>query len=96
MYILDFLQILQKLTSIYGLWNTSSISKTHGILLRFKMAADLKMAVKKSFFDHNSYQNIKYFSVLFFAICKSSHNTNFIEEKLFILYKMASEIKNGG
>jgi hypothetical protein len=58
MYISDFLQILQK------------ISKTRGILLRFKMAAGLKMAVKKWFFDYNS-GNIKYFYVLSFAICKS-------------------------
>jgi hypothetical protein len=84
MYISDFLQILQKLTS-------SSISETRGILLRFKMAAGLKMAVKTWFFDHNSV-NIKNFCVLFFAICKSSFNTNFIEEKFFIRYKMASEI----
>jgi hypothetical protein len=79
----------------FSIFTTSSISKTRGIFLRFKMAAVLKMAAKNSFFDHNSV-NIKYFYVLFFAICKSSYNTNFIEEKFFILYKMASEIKNGG
>jgi hypothetical protein len=45
----------------FSIWTTSSISKTHGILLRFKMAADLKMAVKNWFFDHNSF-NIKYTS----------------------------------
>jgi hypothetical protein len=76
MYISDFLQILQKLTK-------RSISKTRGMLLRLKMAAGLKMAVKKLFFYHNSV-NIKYFYVLFFAICKSSYKTNFIEEKFFI------------
>jgi hypothetical protein len=70
----------------FNIWNT---------MLRFKMAADLKMAVKNWFFDHNSV-NIEYFYVLSFAICKSSYNTNFIEEKFFIRYKMASEIKNGG
>jgi hypothetical protein len=79
----------------FNIWTKSSISKTRGILLRFKMAAGLKMVVKKWFFDHNSV-NIKYFYVLFFAICKSSYNTNFIEEFFFIRYKMASEIKNGG
>jgi hypothetical protein len=79
----------------FNIWTTSSISKTRGILLRIKMAADLKMAVKNWFFDHNS-ANIKYFYVISFAICKSSYNTNFIEEKFFIRHKMASEIKNGG
>jgi hypothetical protein len=79
----------------FNIWTTSSISKTRGILLRFKMAADLKMTVKNSFFDHNSV-NIKYFSVFSFDISKSSYNTNFIEEKFFIRYKMALEIKNGG
>jgi hypothetical protein len=44
----------------FHLWITSSISKTRGILLRFKMAADLKMAVKNWIFDHISV-NIKYF-----------------------------------
>jgi hypothetical protein len=78
----------------FNIWTKSSISKTRGILLRFKMAAGLKMAVKKWFFDHNSV-NIKNFYILFFAICKSSYNTNFIEEKFFIWYKMASEIENG-
>jgi hypothetical protein len=66
----------------FNIWTTSSISETHGILLRFEMAADLKMAVKNSFFDHNSV-NITYFCVLSYAVCKSSYNTNFIEEKFF-------------
>jgi hypothetical protein len=44
----------------FNIWTTSSISKTRGIWLRFKMAAGLKMAVKKWFFDHNSVNN-KYF-----------------------------------
>jgi hypothetical protein len=58
-------------TKIYfNMWTTSSISKTRGILLRFKMAAGLKMAVTKWFFDHNSV-NIKYFYVHSFAIFKS-------------------------
>jgi hypothetical protein len=52
----------------FNIWNTSSNSETRGILLRFKMTAVLKMAVKKWFFDHNSV-NIKYFYVLSFAIC---------------------------
>jgi hypothetical protein len=59
------------------------------------MAADLKMAVKNWFFDHNSV-NSKYFYVLSFATCKSLYNTNFIKEKFFNRYKMASEITNGG
>jgi hypothetical protein len=46
------------------------------------MAADLKMAVKNWFFDQPSV-NIKDFYVLSFSICKSSYNTNFIEEKFF-------------
>jgi hypothetical protein len=79
----------------FNIWTTSSITKTRGILLHFKMASDLKMAVENSFFDHNSV-NMKKIYVLFFAICKSSYNTNFIEEKFFVRYKLASEIKNGG
>jgi hypothetical protein len=75
----------------FNIRTTSSISKTRGILLRFKMAADLKMAVKNWFFDHNSV-NIKKIYALSFAICKLSYNTNFIEEKFFIRCKMASEI----
>jgi hypothetical protein len=44
-----------------NIWTKSSISETRGILLYFKMAAGLKMVVKKWFFDHNSVNiNIKY------------------------------------
>jgi hypothetical protein len=49
----------------FNIWTKSYISKTRGILLRFKMAAGLKMVDKKWFFDHNSV-NIKYFCDLFF------------------------------
>jgi hypothetical protein len=56
MYILNFLQILQKSIEV----TTSSISKTREILLRFKMVAVLKMAVKKYFFDYSSVY-IKYY-----------------------------------
>jgi hypothetical protein len=64
-------RIFLKFLKIYfNICTTSSISKTRGISLRFKMAAGLKMAVKKWFFDHNSV-NIKYFYVLSFTICKS-------------------------
>jgi hypothetical protein len=58
----------------FNIWTTSSISKTRGILRRFKMAARLKMAVKKWFFGHNSV-NIKYFYDLSFAICKQGFKT---------------------
>jgi hypothetical protein len=40
---LGFLSNFAKIN--FNIWTTSSISKTRGILLRFKMAADLKMAV---------------------------------------------------
>jgi hypothetical protein len=43
----------------FNLW----ISKTREILLRFKMAAGLKMAVKKWFSDHNSVKKKSCFSV---------------------------------
>jgi hypothetical protein len=69
----------------FNIWTTSSVSKTREILLRFKMTAGFKMAVKKWFFDHNSV-NIKYFYVLSFAICKSSYNTNLIEDKFLTRY----------
>jgi hypothetical protein len=88
MYISDFLQILQKLTSIYGL--QVPFLKHAEFLLRFKMAADLKMAVKNWFFDHNSV-NIVYFYVLSFAICKSSYNTNFIE---IVFYLVQNGVEN--
>jgi hypothetical protein len=93
MHISDFLQILQKFTKIYGL-TTSSISKTRGILLRFKMAADFKMTVKNWFFDHNSVNN-KCFYVLSFAICNFnlSYNTNFIEEKFLSCTKWRRKLK---
>jgi hypothetical protein len=45
----------------FNIWTTSSIPKTRGILILIKMAADLKMAVKNWFFDHNSV-NIKIFT----------------------------------
>jgi hypothetical protein len=81
----------------FNIWTTSSISKTRGVLLRFKMAAGFKMTAKNFdlFFDHYSV-NIKYLYVLSFVTSESSDNTNFIEEKFFIRYKMASEIENGG
>jgi hypothetical protein len=74
----------------FNIWSTRSISKIRGILLRFKMAADLKMAVENWFFDHNSV-NIKYFYGLSFAICKSSYNTNFIE---IVFYLVQNGVEN--
>jgi hypothetical protein len=56
------------------------------------MAAGLKMAVKKWFSDHNSV-NIKYFYVLFFAICESLCNTIFIEEKFLSGTKWRRKLK---
>jgi hypothetical protein len=76
----------------FNIWTTSSISKTRGILIRFKMTADFKMAVKNWFLDHNSV-NIKYFYVLSFAICKSSYNTNFIEKKFLSCTKWRRKLK---
>jgi hypothetical protein len=49
-----------------NIWTTSSISKPRGISLGFKMAADLKIAVKNWFFDHNI-SNIFTFSLLLFV-----------------------------
>jgi hypothetical protein len=52
----------------FNIWTTSSVSKKREILLRFKMTAGFKMAVKKRFFDHNSV-NIKYF----YTVIKKQH-----------------------
>jgi hypothetical protein len=52
----------------FNIWTSSSISKTRGILLRFKMAADLKMAVKIWFLTiTQSISNIFTFSLLLFV-----------------------------
>jgi hypothetical protein len=49
----------------FNIWTTSSISKTRGILLRFKMVADLKMAVRIGFLTiTQSISNIFTFSLL--------------------------------
>jgi hypothetical protein len=80
MYILDFLQILQKLTSIY--WTTSSISKTRGILLRFKMTAVEKWPLRIRFLTITlSISNMFTFSFLLFV---SHHITQISQKKSFL------------
>jgi hypothetical protein len=90
---LGFSSNLKKIN--FNICTTGSISKTRGILLRFKIAANFKMAVKNWFLTiTQSISNIFTFSLLLFV---SHHITQISNrEKFFIRYIMASEIKNGG